>query len=268
MPNPLLVPTSSSRTSPDPQFASTLERGLRVLQCFSSDEPLGNGEIALRTGLPKPTVSRLTYTLAQLGYLRRREDDGQFEIGPAALCLSYPMLARATVRRLARQHLGNLAMQVDGVAGIFVRDRLRMVALKIIAHRDVFKRRPDDGISIGLNGSTMGLCWLVCAAPFERDRLLRELAHRFPDQLPGVRADYDMGLAQLRRSGHVFRRDVLRPGTCTLAMPLPRRPGDDLYVLACSIDTSTGSAPALERRAARLLKESARRISEDCAKHR
>ena len=45
----------------DRQFATTLARGLEVLRCFTPLEPLlGNKEISVRTGLPKPTVSRLT----------------------------------------------------------------------------------------------------------------------------------------------------------------------------------------------------------------
>src|SRR3546814_11280775 len=49
--------------SSDRQFAMNLARGLEVLRAFSASAPLlGNREIADRTGLPKPTVSRLTYT--------------------------------------------------------------------------------------------------------------------------------------------------------------------------------------------------------------
>jgi len=41
-----------------------------VLRAFQpNDGLLGNQEIAARTNLPKPTVSRLTYTLTKLGYL-------------------------------------------------------------------------------------------------------------------------------------------------------------------------------------------------------
>ena len=54
----------------DRKFVTALARGLEVLRVFTPTEGLlGNGEIAERTGLPKPTVSRLTYTLTKLGYL-------------------------------------------------------------------------------------------------------------------------------------------------------------------------------------------------------
>ncbi|MFX4601082.1 helix-turn-helix domain-containing protein, partial [Acinetobacter baumannii] len=54
----------------DPRFVTALARGLELLRAFRRNESmLGNLELAQRTGLPKPTVSRLTYTLAKLGYL-------------------------------------------------------------------------------------------------------------------------------------------------------------------------------------------------------
>ena len=60
----------SSEDAPDRQFVVALSRGLDVLRCFRASDPmLGNQEIAARTGLPKPTVSRLTHTLTRLGYL-------------------------------------------------------------------------------------------------------------------------------------------------------------------------------------------------------
>ena len=54
----------------DRRFVTALARGLDILRCFSrKDRELGNAEIAERTRLAKPTVSRLTFTLTQLGYL-------------------------------------------------------------------------------------------------------------------------------------------------------------------------------------------------------
>ena len=55
----------------DPRFNNALARGLAILRAFQFDETLmGNDAIAEATSLPKSTVSRLTFTLTQLGYLR------------------------------------------------------------------------------------------------------------------------------------------------------------------------------------------------------
>ncbi len=55
----------------DRQFAVTLARGLEILRCFLPGErTLGNRDFVERTGLSKATVSRLAFTLTELGYLR------------------------------------------------------------------------------------------------------------------------------------------------------------------------------------------------------
>src|SRR4029079_12155970 len=54
----------------DPRFNNALARGLAILRSFALDQTLlGNVELAEITKLPKSTISRLTYTLTQLGYL-------------------------------------------------------------------------------------------------------------------------------------------------------------------------------------------------------
>src|SRR5918997_2052925 len=74
-------PVMGVREADDPKdrkFVTALARGLEVLRAFTPTEGLlGNGEIAERTGLPKPTVSRLTYTLTKLGYLAHVERLGK-----------------------------------------------------------------------------------------------------------------------------------------------------------------------------------------------
>jgi hypothetical protein len=56
----------------DRLFVTALARGLQVLAAFRPGESaLSNLEIAKRTGLPKSTVSRLTYTLTTLGICHR-----------------------------------------------------------------------------------------------------------------------------------------------------------------------------------------------------
>jgi hypothetical protein len=76
---PTFIPSPSAETvlaesAGDAAFATTLAKGLVVLEAFEAGASLlGNMEIAARTGIPRPTVARLTHTLAELGYLRHDE---------------------------------------------------------------------------------------------------------------------------------------------------------------------------------------------------
>lgn len=236
---------------------------MRVLQCFGANTPdLGNREISEMTGLPKPTVSRLTYTLVELGYLRRCVGSARFELANRVLCLGYPVLARLQFRLVAMPHIRRLALEINGTASVSVRDRLGMVNLENYTHRDVFRRRPGTGVSVDLFRSASGLAWLVGATPDERDRVLREVAHSAPAELDGVRADHAMGLQQLARHGYVQRRGVHRPDTTAIATPLRRRSGEELLILACGVHAPGAQGEAIEQRSGELLLEASRSISE------
>lgn len=124
MPKPVLAPTASKASPADAHdergdwFATTLARGLSLVEAFGPDDLwLGNAELSRRTGLSKPTVSRLTSTLIELGYLTRN-GDGKFRPGVRLLALAYgPSSFRVesrlkiTGRRRARWACGQAAFE-------------------------------------------------------------------------------------------------------------------------------------------------------------
>src|SRR5438128_12481644 len=112
------------KAATDRSFVVALSRGLDVLRAFRpNDGLLGNQEIAARTNLPKPTVSRLTYTLTKLGYLTPVPRFEKYQLAPAAMALGYAALANRGVRHLC-EPLREEMMRATGRAGaIGGRDR-------------------------------------------------------------------------------------------------------------------------------------------------
>ena len=75
--DPELIVFSDDEEGKDRQFVNALARGLEVLRCFRPGEVfLSNADMAKRTAIPKPTISRLTYTLTKLGYLNYSDSLG------------------------------------------------------------------------------------------------------------------------------------------------------------------------------------------------
>ena len=98
----------------DRQFVTALARGLDILRAFHAGEGmLGNQEIAHRTGLPKPTVARLTHTLTELGYLNYIRRFRKYELGASVLALGYAAISSMDVRRASRQPLETLAHSLN-----------------------------------------------------------------------------------------------------------------------------------------------------------
>src|SRR5690242_15148932 len=107
-------PPLAASANKDRQFVIALARGLDVLRAFTpQDGLLGNHEIAARTGLPRPTISRLTHTLTRLGYLKHSERLGKYQLGTAVLSLGYAVLANIGLRQVARPLMQELADQVN-----------------------------------------------------------------------------------------------------------------------------------------------------------
>ncbi len=258
-----LAPQAVLREPGDRQFASTLERGLRVLQCFSADSPeLGNTDIALRTGLPKPTVSRLTHTLVKLGYLRRNPQGSGFTLGMGVLCLGYPVLAGLQLRQLAAGPMKEVADLINGAVAISVRDHTRMVALENITTRDVLKRKPGTGLTLPILESTPGILWLITAAPDVRQRAIREIEHAEPGTWARHAAMVEEQRKRFNRDGYIKRRHKLRANTTALCVPLRCKPGSEMLMLSCALEISEDTAQAQEQRAASALMVAARAISE------
>ncbi|WP_321881953.1 helix-turn-helix domain-containing protein [Paraburkholderia bannensis] len=73
-----------------------LARGLAILCVFGRGRAwLGNLDIALETGIPAPTVSRLIHSLLVLGYVQQDESTRMYALAPAALALGYAAIADA-----------------------------------------------------------------------------------------------------------------------------------------------------------------------------
>ena len=115
----------------DRHFVTALARGLDVLGAFRSrDRTLGNQELARRCGLPKSTISRLTYTLTKQGYLEHAQDGNGnpgYRLGSAVLALGSAMLARMDMRQLARPMMQELADRSQAMVSLGIRDRLSMI---------------------------------------------------------------------------------------------------------------------------------------------
>ena len=186
----------------DRHFVTALARGLDVLSCFRSrDKLLGNQELARRCGLPKSTVSRLTYTLTRLGYLDYDEETGRYRLGTATLALGSTMLARMDVREQARPLMQELANYSQGMVSLGTRDRLSMIYVENCRSPSALTLSLDVGSRIPLATTAMGRAYLALCPPAERRELLERLREQDAAHWPRVRDGIEAALAQHRELG-------------------------------------------------------------------
>ncbi|MGO3146981.1 MAG: IclR family transcriptional regulator [Leucobacter sp.] len=160
-----------------------LARGLKILEVLSrSTGSMGNGQLARETGLPQSTVSRLTSSLVQLGYLRVDPSSGVYDLTPKNLRLGYPVLMKLPLGARAHRALDQLTETTGMTSAIAARDDLHMTFMV------VSRARSRQGVPLAVGGrlpisvSAAGLAY-VRALPEARQAkvtssVLRDLAGR------------------------------------------------------------------------------------------
>ena len=230
----------------DRQFATTLARGLEVLRCFTPLEPmLGNKEISVRTGLPKPTVSRLTYTLTKLGYLRHNMRLGKYQLGSAVLSIGYPLLASMSIRQIARPFMKELADYANGSVNMGIRDRLSMVYVEACRSGNL-TTLPDIGTSIPIAQSVIGRAFLYACTPPEREAVLNQMKVKEPETLRKYKAQIDKSLLDIRGKGYCVSNGELRREVHAVGAPMRRNVDGEIVTFNCGIPAFTVKKGQLE----------------------
>jgi DNA-binding IclR family transcriptional regulator len=140
-----------------PQYVSAVGRAFSILRCFEQGEQyLGNQEIARHTGLPKPTISRLTYTLAALGYLEYWPKIEKYSLGTAVLALSHAYMKNNDVVSVARPLMRELADYTHAAVMLGAADGLRMVLLEVCQGDSTFQLKLAPGGRVPHGSTALG----------------------------------------------------------------------------------------------------------------
>jgi DNA-binding IclR family transcriptional regulator len=215
------------------KFVEALARGLEVLSCFHpSDRFLGNQEISKRTKLPKSTVSRLTYTLAELGYLSCSEAQ-KYCLGNAMIALGYSMLARMDIRRIARPLMQALAEHTQASVNLGIRDQLNMIYVDTYRNTSTFTVQLDVGSQIPIATTSMGRAYLCALSEEERAELLDQIRASDEQSWPAIKEGVDKAMTDYRELGFCMSLGNWRTEVHAIAVPLVRDDGS-IMVFSCS----------------------------------
>ncbi|GAB3267500.1 IclR family transcriptional regulator [Chitinimonas naiadis] len=204
----------------DRLFVTALARGLDVLAAFKAgDRALGNTELAQRCGLPKSTVSRLTYTLCQLGYLSQ-DEAGKYHPAPAVLTLGFAALAGLDLRERARAPMRRLSEETGLSVTLGVRQGTRVVYVETCRAPTRVGIRLEVGSSVPLATTAIGRSLYVTLDEAERNRLDSLLADEYGPRWPALQASLLQVLASYRQDGYCASFGEFEPDIHAVAVPI------------------------------------------------
>ncbi len=205
-----------------------LARGLDMLRCFhSGDTVLGNQDLALRTGLPNSTVSRLTYTLSLLGYLHYVEEIGKYRLGLAVFGMGNGCLNSLVARRVAMPLMEELARSVgdNGLVGLGGKVGRKMVYVAAARGGGAVSLRLDVGSQLSMARSAMGRAYLAGLPAAERLSLLQQVRHDYDPRLwPRIEDGILRAVDEVRTQGFCLNVGEWVADVSSVGVPLPADP--------------------------------------------
>ncbi len=214
-------------------FVTALARGLEVLSAFrAGDGALGNLELARRTDLPKPTISRITHTLTQLGYLAYNSRLGTYELGGRTLTLSYAALANLDIRRVARPIMQNLAEMHNLHIALAVRDKLMMLNVETCEGHGLVGLRMAPGSRVPMAITAIGKAYLTAISEDERNRILDALRGQYGDDWPLIKRSVETSIRDVRQRGFCISAGEWRKDINAVGAPIATPGGGTVYALS------------------------------------
>jgi DNA-binding IclR family transcriptional regulator len=224
------------RDSGDRQFITALARGLAILRCYRVGEIyLSNQELARRSGLAKPTVSRLSYTLTRMGFLAYSSAREEYALGPGVLVLGHTYLAAMKVREVARPLMQSLAELVQATVAMGEHDALHMVVVEVCHGSPSYKLRVEVGERVPRHLTALGRANLAATPIDKRAETVEEVCRQLsPDDHQDLTAEMLASMREYDKLGFVWSCGDWNPDMFAVGVPLISEDGNRVLSLSCS----------------------------------
>ena len=229
-----IVPVATSRTvapliaaaqidgfSGDPNFMTSLARGLAVIQAFSTRrDPLTISHVSSKTGFSRAAVRRCLYTLAQLGFAG--SDDGRhFFLRPRILALGHSYISSMPLAAAAQPVLERISHLLHESCSIAALDGVDIVYVARVNVTRIMSIDLRVGSRLPAYCTSMGRVLLANLPPEELESYLSraELTRRTSRTIVS-REKLRQVLRLIRRNGYSIVDQELEHGLRSMAVPI------------------------------------------------
>ena len=219
-----------------PQFINSVARAFSILRCFEHGEQfLGNQDIVRRTDLPKPTVSRMTFTLSALGYLDYSPQLEKYSLGPGILSLGHAFTKTHDVVSIAQPLMRELAEYTQAAVMLGAADGMRMVVLEVCQGDSTFHLKLDPGARVPHGTTALGRADLA-ARPLELfEQHLNTLEQDCePSLWPKIRAGIVRARQDYENYGFCFSLGDWNPDVFAVGVPMVSADRNRVLAFNCS----------------------------------
>ena len=215
----------------DPDFMTSLARGLAVLRAFADTrKPQTIAQISQQTGIPRAAVRRCLHTLRQLGYVDAELNN--FTLRPKVLTLGYSYLSSTPLTAAAQPCLNGVSKALGESSSLAVLEEDQVLYVARAATSRVMSVSLAAGSRLPAYCSSLGRVLLAHLPQDELDAYLARATltpmteHTITDP-----ARLREVLAQVRRDGYAVNNEELELGLRSIAVPVRGASGRVLAAL-------------------------------------
>jgi len=218
---PLTVSAQIDEYSGDPNFMTSLARGLAVIQAFSQRQrELTVSQISTKTGFSRAAVRRCLYTLAKLGFAGS-DDSRHYHLRPRVLALGHSYISSMPLAAMAQPILENVSHILHESCSIATLDRTDIV---YIARANVTRIMSIDlvvGSRLPAFCTSMGRV-LMAELPAEKldEFLARVEFKRYTERTVANAEKLRQILRLVQRNGYCIVDQELESGLRSMAVPV------------------------------------------------
>jgi len=209
-----------------------VERAFKVLQAINSRDGAKATEIALETGIPRPTVYRLLETMEQLNFIVRDRLSNKWRVALHAKSLSSGFREADWVCQTVIPEMVRFGKRILWPVDLMVLQNDRMEIRESTYYLSPYALdRGMVGTQLPLIDTASGRAYLAFASEDESQNIISGLEVMYGTKMPLMTRDgpLDAVLAQCKELGVGFRKQGFRADTMSIAAPIFK----DNSVVAC-----------------------------------
>jgi IclR family pca regulon transcriptional regulator len=249
--------------SGDPNFMTSLARGLAVIRTFSAErQRMSITQISARTGISRAAVRRCLYTLARLGYVEA-DDERHFTLRAKILALGHAYLASVPIAVSAQPVLDEVSATVHESCSLATLDDDDIL---YVARSSSSQRIMSIDLAIGSRlpafCTSMGRVLLAgLPDPELNDRLKRMRMTSFTERTITSKEKLRDVLESIRRTGFAIVDQELEIGLRSIAVPIVDARGRTAAAINISAQAQRVTTGDMEKRLLPALRRAASELS-------
>lgn len=219
-------------------FVQSLEKGLSVINSFSSEYPSQTlSEVAQRTGLTRATSRRILLTLTELGYVDQR--GRAFSLTPRVLDLGYSFLASFRIAEIAQPSMERLVEMVHESSSMSVLDGSEIVYVARVPTTRIMTIALALGSRLPAYPTSMGRVLLASLRDDQLDEYIdRVQLDRLTPYTVTDRRQLRRIVQKCREDGFALVDQELEEGVRSIAAPVRNQRGEVVAAMNVSCHAS------------------------------